>query len=78
MKKFIAGIFSEADGTPSSARIAFLALSLALVGVWASVSLHKGALQDIPNGVLTLAGVFAGTKLIHKPMEGKALEVPAP
>lgn len=58
------------DGKFSSIRLGFLVFLIPLTIIWATISIVKFTLQDIPNGVCYLVGILAGSKVsqtwVHK------------
>ena len=85
MMKFLQGVASETNGTPSSLRISFLVWEIILVCAFAVligytvISHHfHPENQFNPSSALTwVASIFAanrGSKLIQKPFESDAIE----
>ena len=59
--KWFTGFFRDHYGKPSSMRIALLAPIGVVFAVWTYLSLHLGAMQDIPSGVdVLILGLVAG------------------
>jgi len=83
MMKFLQGVVSETNGTPSSLRISFLVWEIVLVLAFIiviayTIISHYHNNQFNPQSSLTwIASILAanrGSKLIQKPFESDAIE----
>jgi ribose/xylose/arabinose/galactoside ABC-type transport system permease subunit len=68
--KFLAAMFSEAGGAPSSTRALAAMVTVCVVGTWAAVSLRKNELQPMSAELVMLVGVALCAKVWQRGKEG--------
>lgn len=64
--KGISSFVREKDGKVSSSRLLFLIWGVGIFLTWAYISYQTKNLQPIPESVVTILGILAGTKAVQR------------
>lgn len=71
-------ILADDTGALSTMRTVLLVWLVGFFGVWAVLSLKAGALQPIPESLLTLFGGLLTAKCVQNHQEGRTPAAPPP
>ncbi len=61
--------FADDSGALSVTRLLLFIVVVAIMGLWFLVGVRSNALPDFPASVVTLIGLFLGTKLFQNQQE---------
>lgn len=65
-QKEINSFIQDKDGKFSSSRLLLLTWGVGILIVWGYSSFENGSLQAIPESVVTVIGILAGSKAIQR------------
>jgi hypothetical protein len=71
-------LIADDTGAPSTMRVVFLFVVLAVVTVWAALSIKAGQFVPLPEGALQLLGIFMGGKVAQSFSENFSNPKPQP
>lgn len=69
-------VLQDNAGGASSIRLMMLAWGLIPLVVWAGISVYKMNPIELPSSVLTIIGIFAGSKVVQRFGEKETLPQP--